>query len=298
MLLTGAGGFIGRHLQRVLLDRGYQLRVLLRPGSRNHANIDPRCEICRGELTDLDALAQALDGVTAAVYAAGAVRGRSGGDFRQANVAGVESLVAAMGAASVPPQLVLLSSLAAERPELSDYACSKRAGEDVLRGSAGISWSILRPPAVYGPGDVELRPLLKLVRAGLLVCPGPADQRLALLHVHDLARAVAACLEHPAACRHGCFALDDGKPGGYDWSEVADAVAGRQVPRITVPRWLLDTLARGNLLLSGVLGYAPMLTPGKVRELQQASWLCDNRPLTLATGWQPQIGLAQGAATL
>lgn len=295
VLLTGAGGFIGQHLHRLLLDRGYAVRVLVRAGSRN--SLDPRCEIHTGALTDVVALTRALAAVDAVVYAAGTVRGRSYDDFVHANVAGVESLVAALqdeAAAAIP--LVLLSSLAAERPELSDYARSKRAGEDVLRGAAHLNWSILRPPAVYGPGDVELRPLLNLVRAGLALRPGPRHQRLALLHAHDLVRAVEACLLHPSACRHGCFALDDGKPDGYDWDEISQAVAGRRVRQVGVPGRLLEAWARGNLLLSGVLGYAPMLTPGKVSELQQASWLCDNRPLTLATGWQPEIDLARGAA--
>jgi hypothetical protein len=109
---------------------------------------------------------------------------------------------------------------------------------------------------------------------------------------------VDACLSHPAACRRRCFTLDDGKPGGYDWTEISQAVAGRAVRRLQVPTWLLESLAHGNLLAARLLHYAPMLTPGKARELQQSRWLCDNRALTLATGWQPQIDLAAGARLL
>lgn len=299
LLLTGATGFIGQHLHRRLLDRGYRLRILLRPASLDRARFDRRCEVEVGELTDAVAVARALAGIDAVVYAAGSVRGRSYHDFTAANVAGVETLVAAMTRqAGQAPPVLLLSSLAAERPELSDYARSKRAGEEVLRRASHLSWSILRPPAVYGPGDVEMRPLLKLIQFGLVVCPGPPGQRLSLLHVSDLVRAVEAWLEHRDACRQRCFGLDDGKPRGYDWGEIGFAVAGRRVRRLVVPRRLLGALGRANLAAARVLGYAPMLTPGKVRELQQPSWLCDNRALTLATGWQPEIDLARGARML
>jgi len=301
LLLTGATGFIGQHLHRRLLDRGHAVRILLRPASVTRASFDARCQVTVGELDDVAAMVRALDGVEAVIYAAGTVRGQRYRDFLTANVTGVATLIAALGSrnpAPPHPHLLLISSLAAERPELSDYAASKRAGEDVLRAATHLPWSILRPPAVYGPGDVEMRPLLKLVRAGLALCPGPRDQRLSLLHVADLVRAVEALLDHRDACRQRCFGLDDGKPGGYDWGEIGLAVAGRRVRQLNVPPRLLVALARSNLRAAALLGYSPMLTPGKVRELQQSSWLCDNRALALATGWQPEIDLARGARML
>src|SRR5690606_29532792 len=114
----------------------------------------------------------------------------------------------------------------------------------------------------------------------------------------DLARAVAAVLERPENCLHGCYEIDDGKPGGYDWQEIAQAIAGRRVLEVGVPAWLLRGIGEANRLAARVFRYAPMLTPGKVRELQQSRWLCDNSPFSDATGWHPQITLEQGAATL
>jgi nucleoside-diphosphate-sugar epimerase len=299
VLLTGATGFIGQHLHRFLLNHGQAVRVLVRAPSAARARLDRRCEVHVGELTDVAAVSRALDGAAGVVYAAGTVRGRCSDDFQAANVSGVATLVDALGrdgGGQCP--VVLVSSLAASRPELSDYARSKRDGEEVLRSADALTWTILRPPAVYGPGDAELRGLLALARRGLAVRPGPPGQRLALLHVTDLVRAVAACLAAPAACRHGCYAVDDGKPAGYDWDEIGLAVAGRQVLQLGIPGWLLDGAARLNLQLAQVLRYAPMLTPGKVRELQQARWLCDNSAFTQATGWQPEIDLTRGAAAL
>lgn len=296
VLVTGATGFIGRHLIDHLLECGIAVRALVRPASLGR--VDGRCEVVAGELDDPHAWDRALDGAAAVVYGAGAVRGRRLTDFVPANVAGVAALVDGLRRRVEAPPVVLLSSLAASRPELSHYAGSKRSGEHVLEAVAALPWSILRPPAVYGPGDSEMRPLFELARRGVVLRPGPRHQRVSLLHVHDLVRAVLACLGHEAACRHRTFALDDGHSEGYTWNEIALAVAGRPVRQIGVPAALLRVLGAANAWAAAVLGYAPMLTPGKVRELQQPSWLCDNRAFTHATGWQPEIDLERGAAAL
>lgn len=298
MLVTGATGFIGRCLQAHLLDRGFRVRALVRPHSGGDRRLDSRCEVHVGALTDPEAVAAAVQGIDAVVYGAGAVRGAVADDFDAANVCGVATLVDALRGRAAGGRVVLLSSLAATRPELSHYARSKCRGEAVLQRAPGIDWTILRPPAVYGPGDTELRPLLALARRGLVLRPGPRGQRLALLHVDDLARAVIACLERPSLCRQRAFALDDGTQGGHSWGDVAVAVAGRPVPEVGVPGWLLGLLARANVRAARVLGYAPMLTPGKVRELRQPQWLCDNAEFTEATGWRPELDLVSGAAAL
>ena len=67
---------------------------------------------------------------------------------------------------------------------------------------------------------------------------------------------------------------------------------------LSIPRFLLQGAARLNLLFSGLFGYAPMLSPGKVRELVQAEWLCDNTAFEQATGWRPRLNLQRGAQNL
>jgi len=67
---------------------------------------------------------------------------------------------------------------------------------------------------------------------------------------------------------------------------------------VHVPRALLSFIAHLNLALSRVFRHAPMLTPGKVRELSEPSWLCDNSRLCALTGWVPQVPLRTGIARL
>lgn len=293
--LTGATGFIGQQLQQRLLADGYRVRALVRPDSPNPDRLQPGCQAASVYLNDRDALRDALTDVSAVVYCAGSVRGRGPEDFAAANVDGLRHLAAVLSSLSAPPAVLLISSLAASRPEVSNYAASKAAGERVLGEHENLAWTILRPPAVYGPGDKEMSPILAWLRRGIAFVPGPPGQRISLLHVEDLTAAVVAWLRAGTACRHQVYSLDDGHPGGYDWPGMARAVGAGRVRQLRVPAMLLRLAGSVNWGLSRLLGYAPMLTPGKVRELTQESWVCDNEAFTRATGWTPVVDLGEGA---
>jgi nucleoside-diphosphate-sugar epimerase len=298
IFITGATGFIGQRLVSTLLRQGEQVRALVRPEKYPDQRIPEGCEQISGGLTDATDLAHVIAESRAIIYCAGSVRGRSGVDFAAANIIGIKSLLAVLGDSERPPPVLLLSSLAASRPHLSDYAYSKSEGEKLLRQQQGIPWTILRPPAVYGPGDREMLPVLKMIRRGMIVHAGPRDQRLSLLHVDDLVNAIVTWLSAPQACLHKTYAIDDGTPGGYDWKAIGHAVSNKEVPVLRLPDTLLQASAKMNLLLSRLLGYSPMLSPGKVRELAQADWLCDNSAFSDATGWKPRLDLKQGVEQL
>ena len=298
VLLTGATGFIGQHLQRQLIADGYSLRALVRPGSTSRDALNPACELVTADLSDKPALSRAVEGASAVVYGAGTVRGRRYEDFLAANVVGVQSMLEALVNTGSSAPFLLLSSLAAGRPELSHYARSKFAAEQELLKHPDLCWSILRPPAVYGPGVVEKQPQLNLVRRGVALRPGPPAQRLSLIHATDLACAVSAWLSAPEACRHLTCAIDDGHPSGYSWGEIGEAVGQRRVRQLPVPMALLRAAGAANACMAGLFGYSPMLTPGKARELQQEHWLCDNSAFSSRTGWHPEIDLRSGALEL
>ena len=298
VFITGATGFIGKHLSLALLGQEIGVRAMIRPGKETDDRLPPGCGQVPVGLTDVDTLAGIVAESRAVIYCAGSVRGRNFTDFSVANIDGVKAMVRALDTLSKPPPLLLLSSLAASRPHLSDYARSKCEGEQVLHSRDRLSWTVLRPPAVYGPGDREMLPLLRMARRGLLVHAGPRDQRLSLLHVGDLAGAMLAWLAAVPKCLHRTFAIDDGRTGGYDWAAIGEAAGAGKFRMLKAPRLMLDTVAGINLLFSSVLGYAPMLTPGKVRELVQPDWLCDNSNFTTATGWKPELELSRGIQQL
>lgn len=296
--MTGATGFIGRRLCSLLTENGHGITAIVRPSSANAGNLSSACRAIRADLSDRKRLATACADASAVIYCAGEVRGGNPEAFKAANVAGVEQLVGVLNRAGRHKPFLLISSLAASHPELSDYANSKFLGERALADEAAFPWTIFRPPAVYGPGDREMLPILRLASRGLVARPGPRDQRLSLLHVDDLSRAVLAWLDNWQDCAGKTFTLDDGRPGGYGWEAIAQAAAGDRYLQLGIPRPLLKSVAAINLGLSNLFSYAPMLTPGKVRELTQDAWLCDNSELTRTTGWSPSIDLESGIKQL
>jgi nucleoside-diphosphate-sugar epimerase len=298
VFVTGATGFIGHHLVNTLLKQGFNVRAMIRAQKNTDQRIPPGCEQVPVELTDVEKMAAIVAQSSAVVYCAGSVRGRSPADFSTANIEGIRTLLEALERTPNSPPMLLLSSLAADRPYLSHYARSKYEGECLLSERPSLSWTIFRPPAVYGPGDKEMMPLLKMIRRGLLVHAGPRDQRLSLLHVDDLAAAVVTWLSAPQRHTQKTYAIDDGTAGGYNWAEIGETVSEGNFRMFKAPRLLLNTAARVNLVLSSLLGYSPMLTPGKIRELIQADWLCDNREFTKASGWTPRLDLKQGVEQL
>jgi nucleoside-diphosphate-sugar epimerase len=298
VLLTGATGFIGRRLQKALLADGTGVVAVVRSASSRKASFPEGVVRLLADLDDQDRLVPAISGASAVIYCAGSVRGRRLADFRAANIDGVRSVVDAMNQAGMKIPLLLISSLAASRPAVSDYANSKYLGEQEVIEHADFPWTILRPPAVYGPGDREMLPILKLARKGLVTPPGPRDQKLSLIHVDDLASAVLAWLKSWQQCGRMVFTLDDGHVGGYDWREIAETVGPGRCRRVDIPGWMLFGAGHINLAVSRLLGYAPMLTPGKARELTQADWVCNNKALSEASGWRPKIDLQNGVHSL
>lgn len=292
--VTGATGFIGGALVRHLDAAGFRVRALVRPGSSG-TSLPPAVERVQGSLEDVESLHRLMGGAAAVVHCAGRVRGAAAADFLRANAEGTARLGEVAARQQRVPRVVFVSSLAARRPDLSSYAASKRRAEEALAGATG-AWTILRPPAVYGPGDRELGRLLRWMGRGIAPVLAPAGARFSLLYVEDLAGAIVRLLVgEPGTGR--VFELHDGRPGGYRWADVVAAVARWRragVFRLRVPPAVLRVAARLNLLAVPAWRRAPMLTPGKVRELLHPDWVCDNAALTGSTGWTPRVDFDEG----
>lgn len=295
--LTGVTGFIGNHVAHRLINAGWRIRALVRPSAKRRLSKNSSLEYLTGSLQDLNNLKRLVKNVSAVVHCAGAVRGLTQAQFDAVNVDGLGHLVHAAASQQVPPRFLLLSSLAAREPHLSHYALSKRKGEAVLAKQAKtMEWTALRPPAVYGPGDRELLPLLRWMSRGIALLLGSKEARVSLLYVDDLAAAVEQWLNN-TPCPQGVFELHDGHLGGYRWPEVADTVSqvcARHVRHIHLTATPLRLLAILSMAVGRLGGPLPMLTLGKVREIRHYDWVCDNAAITAAIGWEPRVSLAEG----
>lgn len=253
-----------------------------------------------GDLDNTHALDELVAGADVVIHGAGAVRGACQEDFDAVNVRGTGNLLAAITAGAPSARLLMLSSLTAREPGLSWYGHSKFDSEALLSRCPDLDWVVLRPPAVYGPGDKEMLPVFQAMARGIATVPGSPEARASLVYVSDLVEAIITCLDSPQ-CRGETLYLHDGQPGGYSWRDMAD-IAGqhwqRRVRLWCIPRWLLDMVAAINLVLARLTGRAPMLTPAKLRELRHPDWSVDNDRITALSGWKPRIKLRQGLELL
>lgn len=286
--LTGGTGFLGPHLVAALRAAGWRVRCLSRSG------VSEADETVRGALADAAALDALLDGADVLVHAAGAIKAADDAGFFAVNRDGSAAIAAAVARQNRQLPVIAVSSLAAREPGLSAYAASKRAGEDAL---AALAPTILRPTAVYGPGDRETAAFFRAARGPLLPVPRAAHARLTLIHAADVARAVAALANAPAP---GAFyELTDANPGGIGWRELAALIrtaSGGRARIVEIPRPVFAALGICASAAARVFGRAAMLCPGKVRELFHPDWSSAPERQPPAALWQPRIALADGLA--
>ncbi len=272
--VTGATGFLGRHLVSAFADQGWTVRILTRrdPLLRLWRGVD--LEVVLGDLSQPAALRRLCQGCDAVVHGAGLIKARSAEDFHRANAVGARRVAEAFIDTAPARQLVLVSSLAAREPHLSPYAASKRAGEEAVLAVAGDRATIVRPPAIYGSGDRETAGLFRAAaKAPILPILHP-DARLCLVHVQDAARQIVALASGDPRPQRPIGLCDD-RPDGYSWRELMSAAAsaaGGNPKLIRVPESMLLALGAANSAAARVLGGTPMLTLGKAREILHRDW--------------------------
>jgi nucleoside-diphosphate-sugar epimerase len=298
--VTGASGFIGQSICRQLLTREFSVRALIREPRQVDLPALRGAEIVHGSLTDQSSLARLVADADAVIHCAGSVRGATQAQFDRVNVTGTRNLLLAIKASETRSRLLFVSSLAAREPRLSFYAASKYRAEQLLKNEGeDISWACLRLPAVYGPGDRELLPLLRLMARGIALTTAAAGARFSMLYIDDLAAAAIAWLRSDPP-PEGIYTVDDGHAGGYDWHDLARTVGEichRKVRIVAPAAWLLDVPAWFNGRIGAIFDTAPMLTPEKLRELRHHDWVCNNDEFQRVVAWHPQVQIAEGLRT-
>ena len=274
---------------------GWRVRLLLRrdPALPEWQQLRP--EIVPGVLGDPAALASLVEGATAIIHLAGLIKATRRRHFFAVNLDGTAALARIVRTVAPRAHFVLVSSLAAREPTLSYYAASKCAGEAAARSALGSRVTVLRPPAVYGPGDRESLQLFQLARRRIVPLPVSAVARVAMIHVRDLARLIVI-LAGEAPSRD-VLAAADACPQGYRWDELLTAAAravGNYAPKLVrTPDALLRAAALAGDL-ANFFGSATMLSSQKLRELRHPDWSVSPQELARAPGWRPEFDLETG----
>lgn len=305
-LVTGATGFIGRHLVPLLLERGDAVRVVVRspakfsalfPDSRN-------IETVPGDLADPACAARAVDGATHVYHLAGVTKALQHAAYYQGNVETTRTIVAAVRASVRSPERFLhVSSLAAVGPSatpepppdydspapLTHYGRSKLEGETAVRPLAAVCpVTVFRPPVVFGPGDTDVLHFFRAVARGWLPIVGHDRKRVSVVYAPDLAAAMVAAAGSDAAVGktyYPCYTEI------YRWSElgrIAAGALGRTCRQVTIPISAVWLVALATQLTGCVARKPTILNLEKVREMRTPYWVCSPAEAARDFGFQPR----------
>ncbi len=264
LALTGGTGFVGSTVIERATAAGHAVRALTRrsqPGRAGVTWID-------GALDSPDSLDRLGAGADAVIHVAGVVNAPDRAGFVAGNIEGTRAIVAAAERAGVR-RFIHVSSLAAREPALSVYGWSKAEAEKIVEASA-LDWVMVRPPAIYGPGDMEMRDLFRLARWGIALLDARSNRRV--------------------------LEADDGKPGGWTHDDFARAIGravGQRVLPMALPQPLLRLAARGDRLVRGARA---RLTPDRVAYFCHPDWTIDAEKRPDPSFWQPEVPTSEGLA--
>lgn len=308
VLLTGASGFIGGRLRDALLAANVDVVAVRRPGSPP-AKKGRSVEIAYDDTRGLARIIKA-EQPDYVLHVAGATKGVTYDDFRQANVMPTQNLVDAIRAEHPRiKRFVHVSSLAsygpssvtephretAARRPIEFYGQSKLESERVVESLGDLlPWTIVRPSGVYGPGDVDYLNLFREVEKGRNVYFGNRKRWFSCVYVDDLVDAILFATTHEKAIGNGFFVCD-GSP--VTWEAFQDAlvkVSGKRVRTIDFPEFFVTLGSMGGELATLIDKKPRLFNRQKAKMGAAEAWLCKSDFIRQSLGWTSHVSLEEG----
>lgn len=283
--ITGATGFVGGHLVEAARTGGHDIRALTRGPRPARTGVT----WVEGTLDQPEALTTLSAGADAVIHIAGLINGPNRAAFEAVNGGGTAHMIDAARAAGVR-RFIHISSLAAREPGLSDYGWSKEKSERIVAAS-GLDWTIVRPPAVYGPGDRETFELFRMARRGFVALP-PAGH-FSIIHVEDLCRLILALIDAPETFGE-TYEPDDGREEGWEHRHFARTLGrllGKRPATLAMPKMVMAGAAQVDRL---VRRDRAKLTPDRVRYFCHPDWVVTAEARPPAALWAPEIRTPTG----
>jgi dihydroflavonol-4-reductase len=286
--VTGATGFIGRHVVTHLRSRGDEVIEVGRPLQRA-------------------AITNAIAGAETVIHLAGVVSASRDQDYIAVNVDATAAVAEATRDHAA--RLVHISSLAAAGPAgpqaprsegdppapMTAYGRSKLEGERVVAAIAGLHWTVLRPGVVYGPGDRALLPLFALASRGVLPNIGRPSAAYTFVYITDLVRAIASAVDRGAS--GDVLFVGHSKPvTTRALLEGVRKAVGRGAMIVPVPLAMLKLIALLGDVGGAVRGKPLPMNSRRYSELATSGFVCRVDRLGDRLGVVAAVGLDEGLA--
>ena len=315
LLLTGASGFIGSFLLDEALSRNYDVYVAVRPTTRLEKFKGKNIQIVTMNFSDSNDVQHKLSSLPPldyVVHNAGATKPLHKKEFHEVNCENTRRLLTALTVVGkIPRKFLFMSSLAAYGPApdgiatkvtnqmtpkpLTRYGESKLAAEQFIMNQQEVPFLILRPTAVYGPGDEDFFKTIYLNNKGIDFRIGRHPQKLTFVYVKDLARLVFDALESPVVNK-AYFVADGNVYGKADFGMIVAKHLHKKMIAITIPVWLAKLVAMFSETWAVLTRKPTILYVEKINELAAASWDCDIEPLKKELQFEAKYTLEKGLA--
>ena len=220
ILVTGAGGFVGRHVVKALLDRGCKVRCLVRSTDAAVNLLPDPVDIVLGNVNDKKSLKEACQGVLVIIHLIAVIREHGEDTFDKINVEGTKNLVEVAENSGVS-QFLHLSALGACDDPAYKYAYSKWQGEEFVKNSK-LNWIVFRPSVIYGEGFGFLDRMLQSVHMApppLVPVPGNGKTLFQPISVSDLVECIMKTLLNDIAWNK---VYEIGGPQHLSYREILD----------------------------------------------------------------------------
>jgi len=309
-LVTGATGFIGSHAVDALLSRGYDVVCVVRNVSALR-NLAP----AGAQVIALDNMESAMEAgppVDYVIHIAGATRALNYESYRMANVDLTRRLLELFdrpGRRENLKRFVFISSQAAGGPSpnsgsgvvetdpvrpVSLYGRSKLEAErTVVEFSERVPVTIIRPPTVFGPRDVDVLGVFKCARFRIAPCIAGPERLVSIIYVEDLVEGILEA-SFSRKSEGETYFLANSEP--VIWRafclEVA-RVLGYHAIAVPVPLFVMKIVAKTGDVIAGFTGRAPLLRTEKLEEMRQMAWVCSTEKACRDLRWKPRTPLSE-----
>ena len=281
ILVTGATGFVGGHLVKRLRQDGLKVRAVVRTPAKAQALTDLGVEVVPGDIADVASLDAAVKGCEKVIHLVGIIQEGRGYTFRSVHVDGTRNVLDAAKKTGVK-HFIYQSALGSREGAASEYHRTKWQAEKLVKAS-GMTYTILRPSLIYGPGDLFTIRLAEMIRLSpVLPVIGTGRSKVQPIFIEDISECLAKIAGSDA---HLNRTYEVGGPEQLTYEQVTKAIAaalGVDRPTVHMPLFFMRSMAK---VAEAILPKPPVTTDQLI--MMQEDNVCDLRDIREVFGIEP-----------
>ena len=309
-VVTGGTGLVGSHLIDLLIEKGHDVKCIVRKTSNLRWLDGKPVQIFDCGLFDKDKLKDVLKDADYIYHVAGVVKSKKPEGYYKGNVETTRNLLdVALDVAPNIKRFLYVSSQTACGPSIggihctektlphpiTNYGKSKYEAEKLVETyMKRLPITIVRPPAVYGERDTEIYLYFKTYMSGLFSMIGFDEKLVSIIHVSDLVRGIYLAAEASKAVGQLYFISSEKY---YTWPEIGNAInkaTGKKAIKVRLPHFIVYTVAVFAEFFSMFSKNAATFNIEKARDWVQEAWTCDVTKAVTELGYRQEISLDDG----